>query len=387
MDIRKITTQEQQNQYSELCKYCFNDSVGWTDHMFDPGPQTQEAWGAFEKDTLKSAVISRHINVRLFGQMHMMAGISAVASYPEARNKGYVRTLLQTILNGERKAGKTVSSLYPFSFAYYRMFGFGDLEDFRYISFSPEDILPLKNTAPLVPYDGSTAMFDDMKTVWNAYYGNFDFGSDVSSRTAEWYNQGAQDGKTRSYVAYGPTGPAGVIVYSLVPTEPFRSEMEISSLAWKDPSGLRDIMAHIASHRSQTALIKGQFHASVPLHLFMKEPRITAGVMRSWMARPLNLEDILASKLKEQTDFRPLVFSVEDPTVPDETATYEVSPAGVTKAPFSGRNPVSMPVLSSLLFGGIRPQEAYLTVCSHQWVLDAADFFMKKRACYINERF
>ena len=387
MEVKLIRSKEGQKSYSELCKYCFNDSVGWTDRMFRGDAKKQSVYGAFEGKALKSGIISRHFNVNLFGKMHAMSGISAVASYPESRNRGYIRSLFKKILNDERNAGRTVSALYPFSFAYYGNFGYGALEDYRHITVRPEDILPFAGTKPLVPYDGSQAMFEDIKSIWNGYYGCFDFGSDRSDHTAEGFNDAADFFKYRAYVAYKGKKPLGAIVYTLNIAGSYQSEIDISTLAWTDAAALPGIMGHLAAHRGQCAAIKGEFHSSVPMHLFTKEPRLPTGIIRSWMARPLNLEKILASKLKEQKDFSPVTFSIEDPVIPEESGTYTVSPGSVKKKANTGEHAVPLSVFSSLLFGGMTPEEAYVSVCPERWILDAADFFKKRRRSYLNERF
>jgi len=69
-----------------------------------------------------------------------MGGISGVASPPESRRKGYVRKLMEYSLKDMKEKGFPISTLYPFSFDFYRKFGWEHASDWRVYSFDPRDL-------------------------------------------------------------------------------------------------------------------------------------------------------------------------------------------------------------------------------------------------------
>jgi len=389
MELRQIKSSKEKQQYRELCKYCFVDKTGWTDSMLNDPKEDSAVYGAFEDKLLKSAIISRHYSVNLFGSMQKMAGISAVASYPEVRNKGYVRAIITQILEDEREAGRTLSCLYPFSFSYYAKFGYGSMGEFRHVSFSPLDLLPVKDAQALLPFDGSGQMLKDLHTVKTAYLQRFDFSAFAQVPDVKKYTMNLLATKKKLYLSYRDGKACGALIYELRPLKPHASELVLNEIYWTSPEGLRDIIAHLRAHRDQCEKISGNIQESVPFHLLCTEPRLPTEVWRSWMARPLKLQTLLEAKLADEASktFTPFSFSVEDAQIPEETATYKLSPDGIQKKAHDGTNPVSLPVLSALLFGGMSTIQAVDAGLCDGWITDHRDFFAKKRGNCLNEHF
>jgi predicted acetyltransferase len=63
-------------------------------------------------------------DVRYDGHTVGMTGIGGVSTLPEARIGGYIRKIFEQALPLAREQGKVFSYLYPFSFAFYRKFGY-----------------------------------------------------------------------------------------------------------------------------------------------------------------------------------------------------------------------------------------------------------------------
>ena len=70
-----------------------------------------------------SLVVLPH-DVYFDGQIVKSGGIGGVASLPEHRRGGNIRKLFELIMNDMYDEDYTFSYLYPFSFTYYRMFGY-----------------------------------------------------------------------------------------------------------------------------------------------------------------------------------------------------------------------------------------------------------------------
>lgn len=80
--------------------------------------------GAFENDTLASALLVHPLKQAVRKRVLSMGGIGAVASFPEFRGRGHVRELMHAALEGMHKRGHVVSMLAPFKEAFYGRFGY-----------------------------------------------------------------------------------------------------------------------------------------------------------------------------------------------------------------------------------------------------------------------
>lgn len=87
------------------------------------------AYGAFEDGGLASQIISLPFTVGFHGRRFQANGIGFVATYPEFRGRGHVRELMNRILRVEREQGTCLSFLAPFSYPFYRAFGYEHVFD------------------------------------------------------------------------------------------------------------------------------------------------------------------------------------------------------------------------------------------------------------------
>lgn len=79
--------------------------------------------GAFENNKLVSALSIIPFDFYIRGRILGLSGIGGVATLPEYRGKNYVHTLLKESIRISREKELIFSSLYPFSFEFYRIFG------------------------------------------------------------------------------------------------------------------------------------------------------------------------------------------------------------------------------------------------------------------------
>lgn len=79
--------------------------------------------GAFENNKLVSALSIIPFEFYIRGRVLGLSGIGGVATFPEHRGKNYVHHLLKESIRISREKELIFSSLYPFSFEFYRIFG------------------------------------------------------------------------------------------------------------------------------------------------------------------------------------------------------------------------------------------------------------------------
>jgi predicted acetyltransferase len=80
--------------------------------------------GVFEGGKLVSAMTEWEFLMRFDGQSVPMIGIGGVGTLPEARKGGHVRAMFEKFLPEAYENGVIFSNLHPFSFDFYRKFGY-----------------------------------------------------------------------------------------------------------------------------------------------------------------------------------------------------------------------------------------------------------------------
>ena len=101
--------------------------------------ETYQHWGAFDEDgTLMAHMINHQFESVLDGTTVRNGGIGAVSTLPEYRMTGAVKEIFRKLLPYAYAKGEVISTLYPFSHAFYRKFGYETVCWKREYEFSPK---------------------------------------------------------------------------------------------------------------------------------------------------------------------------------------------------------------------------------------------------------
>ena len=124
MEIRKITSKERK-PLMDLYRYAYTE---WSDQpVKDEELESiviDEILGLFDKGQLLSSVRIHDFQQSIRGVLKDCGGIAGVATYPEARTKGFVRQLMQASYKQMHERGQSVSMLDPFKQSFYEKFGY-----------------------------------------------------------------------------------------------------------------------------------------------------------------------------------------------------------------------------------------------------------------------
>ena len=130
MQIREMRPEEHL-EYRGMCKFVYHGSQredirGMMENPLEHQIKSDSKyWGCFGEDgRMHSAMIVNPFTIRMNGRDVKMGGIGGVITLPEYRGKAHVRRIFDTIFPTMIDAGQVFSCLYPFSYAYYRKFGY-----------------------------------------------------------------------------------------------------------------------------------------------------------------------------------------------------------------------------------------------------------------------
>lgn len=121
----KLMNQKDYQEMFELVSYAFNfNKDSERQKRFEFLAQHSDNYGYFQGEQLTSQIMATPFIVNLFGKEFKMAGIGFVASYPEFRGQGGINQLMEQALKDMREDGTLLSYLAPFSYPFYRRYGY-----------------------------------------------------------------------------------------------------------------------------------------------------------------------------------------------------------------------------------------------------------------------
>lgn len=127
MEIRKITEAERQESYylgAQAFRNGTRDDDWASKQQQDPNQLDATVLGVWDDAGLQAKVVTIHFE-QYFGAdvLVRMGGVAGVACLPASRGKGYAAACLKVALEQMKERNEVVSTLFPFSWAFYRKLG------------------------------------------------------------------------------------------------------------------------------------------------------------------------------------------------------------------------------------------------------------------------
>lgn len=295
------------------------------------------------------------------GEPHPVAGLASVASPPESRRKGMVRTLLERSLEEYRDRDRILSVLWPFQYEFYRKYGWETANE-RVCYACPPDALAFATAA--VDDPKFVAVSPDSCDALDGVYQRHasEYALSIERDEAWWRHRVlSNDGPDPFVYALERDGsPAGYLVYTIEGEEQGSRTMSVQELAADDHDDYLSLLSFCHTHDSQVDAIElpGPTDSSL-LDLTPKPETVDCTVETGPMVRIVDVEPALSSVAYSNVDAseRPhrLALSVSDPLVEwnDGTFALEVSDGEATCERTAGEATVELDVgaLSQLLAG------------------------------------
>ncbi len=185
-------------------------------------------------------------NVR--GKLFEMQGIAGVATYPEARNKGYIRKLMIHALREARKDGQIFSTLYPFRQSFYANFGYITFPQARELIINPVNMISRNIEGRIERYEIKDCI--DRYYSYMLRYQQAHHGIAMFSRTNVQRHE-----KSNMWVIFAIIDDvdSGMMIFS---TKGFEREMVVNTFMHDNSQAKYILLQHLASHRDQFKEIK-----------------------------------------------------------------------------------------------------------------------------------
>lgn len=298
----KRLTQENFEEAYDLAAYAFNfDPDSTSKEKFRSFFDAADTFGTFHDEELSSQLQVLPLEIYLHGAVLSMGGIGFVSSYPETRGMGSIKKLFVEVLNDMKTKGMVLSYLDPFSYPFYRKFGYEvAFNEVRYEIAAAN--LPRTET-----YEGSVtrAKWDTAKEQLKKIYQDKYAETIGPIKRSDWsWERKVEQHKMQKIAFYEDAAnqPKGYVIYHFNTAE--RNQFVIDEMIYLDQEAFVGLWQFVGSH--QTSFEKFVYLAGEEEYIGDMFPELTIKkeVKPFMMARIVNIESFLLQypfKEKAQT--------------------------------------------------------------------------------------
>lgn len=292
-----------------------------------------DCWAAFaegEPAPVASFIMNKYQS-RFDGHVVKMGGVGGVATLPAHRRGGAIRACMQASFRDLYNSGFVLSSLYPFSSAYYRKFGFENGQPCQLWTLPLSDLnVPDVGGRVYQLFPGDD--YAPLLAVYNAVYEDCNLSVVRKVYDEDLAEKNLLEEKRYIFVWEDETGAPGAFLIGGRDGEVLNCRTDFSArngLLFRDARALQGLL-----HFVRTAFI-ANFEAirfSTPAHtnvisLFSEVTSIDCKLFVNGMLRVVNVEEAL--KLCRCRGEGKLTVQVNDPLLPENCGAFQIqfSPA------------------------------------------------------------
>ena len=321
--------------------------------------ETHQHWGAFHEDgTLMAHVINHQFMSYLDGKAVRNGGIGAVSTLPEYRMEGGIREIFRKLIPHAYADGEVISTLYPFSHAFYRKFGYETVCWKNVYEFSPA---VLKGYA----FRGDAKLWKqgDSVSEWTDLYDRFASSRNLAirrddKRMADHLKGEYYKDRKFGYLLYDGGNPIAYLIFQDIRHDP-QAILEVQDLAWDGPKGFQAILGFLARFSADYGTIRLFLPRDIELMALIRSPlayEIRKTTEQNYMVRVINAVKALeAIRKPEGCRF---VICISDELIPENNGTWQVTCDGVHPSDQEPDLSVSEKALGQLVTGAVSLGEA-----------------------------
>nr|WP_260986708.1 GNAT family N-acetyltransferase [Paenibacillus xylanexedens] len=288
-----------------------------------------------------------------------MGGIAGVATWPEYRRKGWVAGLLKHALEEMNRNKQSISFLHPFSFGFYRKYGWETYVEFKRYKV-PTAHLPSKKATPGTIRRGDPGL-STLKEVYSVYAERYN--GTLVRDDARWENSVLVNGTSQRAVYYDEADVAqGYLLYEVK-----ENKFTIKEIIYLNEEARQGLWTFIANHDSMIQEVTLQAPASDTLAFQLDNPRIQQEIVPYFMARIVSVEQFISQyPFASQDSPVQIVLQVEDTHAPWNEGVWQLNVAmngtasiWKTSEPITDDQTIKVDIqaLTAVLMGYRRPTE------------------------------
>lgn len=284
--------------------------------------ETEHRYGVFQDKELCAQASLLHMQAFIGGKLMKMGGLAGVCTAPEYRRNGYVATIIETVLQDMRDNGEVISMLHPFSFGFYRKYGWETYIEYKRYEMNAEHLSSILKKERNNQRKGKVERikgYEELLPVYDAYAVQF---NGMLVRDMNWWNNRIAFRKPGHIARYmSNEGKAeGYIIYEIA-----NSVMNIHEIVAVTPDAEKELWHFIAQHDSMLNVVKWTAPRDDAFTYSLDNPRIKQEIVPYFMARIVDIENFL-----KQYQFKPastsdaFILAVDDDGAPWNNGYYQL---------------------------------------------------------------
>jgi predicted acetyltransferase len=333
-EFRAVNAAEM-DQFGELTAYAYGGAFGYgEDNLAKTATRPEWTLCAFDGPRLAASYATLPLTARANGKAVAMGGVTTVATAPEYRRRGLLRSITTRALEAQREAGQSVAALWASQAAIYQRYGYTAAT--AQISYQIDSV----DLQLLTPADDSlrvsrgsvSELMDDIKSLYRTFIAERSLYLHRSSGL--WQSNVLNDNNSklpiRAAICRDETGGArGYVIYTLadgkVSHRARNQLLAVGDLVATDLAAYRALWVFLGKHDLVGSITWQRAPLDDPLPELLAEPRLlnTQAHEGLW----LRLVDIAAALAARgyQCDGE-VSFSVEaDPLTPWNDGSYRLN--------------------------------------------------------------
>ncbi|WLD95033.1 enhanced intracellular survival protein Eis [Alkalihalobacillus sp. AL-G] len=262
-------------------------------------------WAIFDDGKMVSKLTIHPMEIWMGEKVFSMGGIAGVATWPEHRRKGFVQTLMRKSLEVMKENNQTVSMLYPFSFSFYRKYGWEMTHSIKHYEITPQQIgkrnPSINGIVSRIDHDS-----DRLDRIYNRFAKRY---SGTLKRTKEWWQYSILDNSNDVVAVYQNSAKEdrGYMIYNVK-----KETMTIDEMVALDGEAKTELLQFIGNHDSMVNKIRLQVPENDDLAFDLSDPKIKQEIKSFFMSRIVDIEAFL-KEYPYQSEFKePIILHVED---------------------------------------------------------------------------
>lgn len=247
--------------------------------------EPSERIGVFVDEKLAAQATVLELSTYIAGKPFAMGGIAGVATWPEYRRQGFVGKLLVHMLDDMRKKGQTISFLHPFSYGFYRKYGWETYTEHKTYSIQTAQL------PPRIAYNGQIERVSGYESIYDVYEAYAQKYNGTLARTKLWWKYRIRVEKPSQIAVFRDTDGEvqGYLIYEVK-----QKELKVDELVCLTGEANAALWSFIAQHDSMIEKVT----ITVPMddHVtdMLPDPRIKQEVVPYTMGRIVDVEAFLA---------------------------------------------------------------------------------------------
>lgn len=241
--------------------------------------RTEQYLGYYFDGKLSAQLEIVPLQVYIQGVPFAMGGIAQVASSPQLRRRGMASKLLVRSLEEMRANGMSVSMLNPYSYAFYRKFGWEIFSVEKMNTLDMQDIPRLESSERGEVRKLGKADWCEAGMVYNDFARKY---NGMLVRDEEWWSRNVFRRKPGGLAVYcrEDGAPAGYLLYAIK-----ERSMIIYEIACLSEGARHGLWQFVRNHDSEADRIKFTVPIDDPLLFMLHEPKLRQEIIPNFMFR------------------------------------------------------------------------------------------------------